>query len=134
MPYRRGSKGMRGRKPPHLEGVDSPWWTAGSQRSAGTSPTASTPPTTFAQKVGRSGACGNMHAMPTTAMSSGAGAAGSRTVSSRSNSAARRIRCSIAPVVTDSCSAASVVVAERSTATAPAMNIPSASWRCSSTG
>lgn len=45
----------------------------------------------------------------------------------------RAARNPAAPVVTEPCSALIVVVTERSTATSPAMNMPSDSWRSSAT-
>ena len=70
--------------------------------------------------------------MPITAMSSGGGAAGSATSHRPRSAAVRAARNSAAPSVTALCSPATVVTVDRSRATSPAMNMPSAN--CSASG
>ncbi len=99
------------------------------QRSGGTSVTVSAPLRTVCQKLARSGEPGNTQAMPTTATSRGAGSGGG-TAAGRStprSASERDAWKSAAPVVTAVCSSSTVVTAERSTVTWPAMNRPSAS-------
>ena len=115
------SKGTGSRKPPHLETLIRPVCPARPRgRSSGRVPAVGRhlgdrvdAAEHVRPEAARSGEPGNMQAMPTMATSSGAGAWSSRRPAGRAgarSSAARRRGSRRAPVVTSSCSAATVVV------------------------